>query len=124
MTTNRLELQIDLLKPPSLNAYYAGGHWTKRKKAKDENLAHITRQFEQYDEFTCDRFEIDLAYNSRYDCDNSIVAVKFLSDAIVSLGICPDDNKKHFQKCSIKVNTELPSNTFIASVKFFNVKPK
>ena len=110
------------MKPPSLNAYYSGGHWTKRKKAKDANLDHIVNDFKKYDKFTCDRFEIDLKYNGRYDCDNTIVAVKFLSDSLVAMGYAPDDNKKHFQKLSIRYDDELKHDTYIARVRFINVK--
>ena len=116
-------LKFKLLKPPSLNAYYAGGHWAVRKKSKDTNLAHIKEQFRLSGEkFTCEGFEINLVYNSRYDCDNAIIAIKFLSDAIVSLGYAPDDTKKFFKRLTIEVNTELKSNTFIAYVNFYNTK--
>jgi len=108
------------MKPPSLNAYYSGGHWTKRKKAKDANLAHITKHFEDYDAFTAEQFEIHLRYNGRYDCDNTIVAVKFLSDAIVALGYVKDDNKKHFPRLSIVYDETLGHDTYAATIVFHN----
>lgn len=116
-----LVLEIPLLKPPSLNAYYAGGHWTKRKKAKDLYLANIKSFFEDYDEFNAKTFRIDLTYNSRYDCDNAIIAVKFLADSITHLNIVKDDSKKYFQEMSIKVDLSLPNDTFIAKVTFKDV---
>lgn len=117
-----MRIEIGLMKPPSLNAYYSGGHWTKRKKAKDENLEHIRSVFSTYDEIRAEQFEIHLRYNGRYDCDNAIVAVKFLSDSLVSLGIVPDDNKKHFKRLSIVVDTELPHDTYNALIIFKNVE--
>lgn len=116
-----LVLEIPLLKPPSLNAYYAGGHWTKRKKAKDLYLANIKSFFSEYDPFNAKTFRIDLTYNSRYDCDNAIIAVKFLSDSITHLNIVKDDSKKYFQEMSIKVDLSLPNDTFIAKVTFKDV---
>lgn len=118
---DELRIRLNLMKPPSLNAYYSGGHWTKRKKAKDMNLNHIVSEFEQFDGFTADEFEIHLMYNGRYDCDNAIIAVKFLSDAIVHQGIVADDSKKFFKRLSITVNPELKSDTYIAEVRFKNV---
>lgn len=116
-----LVLEIPLLKPPSLNAYYAGGHWTKRKKAKDLYLANIKSFFQEYDPFNAKTFRIDLTYNSRYDCDNAIIAVKFLADSITHLNIVKDDSKKYFQEMSIKVDLSLPNDTFIAKVTFKDV---
>ena len=116
-----LDIEIPLMKPPSLNAFYSGGHWTVRKKAKDLNLAHIKKFFEDYDKFTAEMFEIHLSYNGRYDCDNAIVAVKFLADAITALEIVKDDSKRYFDKMSITVNLELPMDTYIAYVKFKTV---
>ena len=58
------------------------------------NLSHIVTEFEQFDKFTAEEFEIHLMYNGRYDCDNAIIAVKFLNDAIVHQGIVADDSKK------------------------------
>tara|TARA_R110002050_G_scaffold44907_4_gene106645 strand:+ start:1624 stop:2001 length:378 start_codon:yes stop_codon:yes gene_type:complete len=116
-----LVLEIPLLKPPSLNAYYAGGHWTKRKKAKDLYLANIKSFFSEYDPFNAKTFRIDLTYNSRYDCDNAIIAVKFLADSITHLNIVKDDSKKYFQEMSIKVDLSLPNDTFIAKVTFKDV---
>jgi hypothetical protein len=119
---NNLTLEIPLLKPPSLNAYYSGGHWTKRKKAKDIYLADVTSFFDKYDAFNAKKFEIHLTYNGRYDCDNAIIAIKFLADSITALGIAKDDSKKYFQKMSIKVDTNLPSDTYTARVIFKDVE--
>lgn len=117
-----LVLEIPLLKPPSLNAYYAGGHWSKRTKAKGLYSVDVNTFFDGYDDFTAEMFEIHLTYNARYDCDNSIIAIKFLSDSIVAKGIVKDDNKKHFKKLSITVDTELPNDTFIAKIIFKDVE--
>lgn len=119
--SDELRVRINLMKPPSLNAYYSGGHWTKRKKAKDMNLSHIVTEFDKFDKFTAEQFEIHLMYNGRYDCDNAIIAVKFLSDAIVHLGLVADDSKKFFRRLSITVNPELKSDTYIAEVRFKNI---
>ena len=119
---NDLTLTIQLLKPPSLNAYYSGGHWTKRKKAKDLYLADVTSYFDEHDAFNAKEFEIHLTFNGRYDCDNAIIAVKFLADSITALGIVKDDSKKYFQRLSIRVDTNLPNDTYIARVDFKDVE--
>ena len=117
-----LVLEIPLIKPPSLNAYYSGGHWTKRQKSKQAYFADISSFFDKYDAFNAKMFEVHLSYNARYDCDNAIVAVKFLADSITSLGIVRDDSKKYFQKMSISVDLNLPNDTFIARVIFKDVE--
>ena len=43
-TRKNKEIVLTLGKVPSLNSFYAGSHWTKRKKAKDAALKEVKEQ--------------------------------------------------------------------------------
>lgn len=113
MIQSQFELDFLLPKPPSLNTVYAGKHYAVRQKYKKEYFNEIREVFQQFDEFRADTFQIHLRHNTRLDCDNLILAIKFLSDYLVSEEMVANDNKKHFKKMSICVandEDEVPKN--------------
>lgn len=113
MIQSQFDLDFLLPKPPSLNTVYAGKHYAVRQKYKKEYFNEIREVFQQFDEFRADTFQIHLRHNTRLDCDNLILAIKFLSDYLVSEEMVANDNKKHFKKMSICVaddEDEVPKN--------------
>jgi len=116
------EIELNLPKPPSLNAYYAGKHWAIRKKQKDEYSKHCKGELEKYDAFSAETYSIYIEYNSRHDVDNVILVSKFLSDTLVDMGFVKDDGNKYYQKLCIKINKELPKDSFYVRAKFYNCK--
>ena len=113
MIQSQFELDFLLPKPPSLNTVYAGKHYAVRQKYKKEYFNEIREVFQQFDEFRADTFQIHLRHNTRLDCDNLILAIKFLSDYLVAEKMVANDNKKHFKKMSICVandEDEVPKN--------------
>lgn len=116
------EIILNLPKPPSLNQYYAGKHWTIRKKQKDEYSQHCKEEIEKYDAFTCDSYEIHITYHSRHDVDNVILISKFLSDTLVAMDIVEDDGNKYYKRLDIRINKDLPKDTFIVKVRCTNFK--
>jgi hypothetical protein len=90
------EVTLTLPKPPSLNKWYSGKHWSIRKKQKESYSASIKDQLERIDKFTMDRFKVDVEYNCRYDVDNAITCVKFLADYLRGDGYVVDDTPKYF----------------------------
>lgn len=113
MIQSQFELDFLLPKPPSLNTVYAGKHYAVRQKYKKEYFNEIREVFQQFDEFRADTFQIHLRHNTRLDCDNLILAIKFLSDYLVAEEMVANDNKKHFKKMSICVandEDEVPKN--------------
>ena len=98
-------------KVPSLNSFYAGSHWTKRKKAKDAALKEVKEQlgFNQGPAYNSFRVTANVRY--RYDLDNSIIAVKFTSDALKALGWIKDDSPKYFRHLLLVWKETLPANT-------------
>ena len=122
MLNDTIELDLILPKPPSLNAYYAGKHWAIRKKQKDEYSKYCKEQLEKYDAFSAETYSIYIEYNSRHDVDNVILVSKFLSDTLVDMGFVKDDGNKYYQKLCIKINKELPKDSFYVRAKFYNCK--
>ena len=116
-----IEIDLNLPKPPSLNAYYAGKHWAIRKKHKDEYSKKCKEEIEKFDYFTFESYEIHISYNSRHDVDNVILVSKFLSDTLVSMGMVKDDGNKYYKRLNIIIDKELPKDSFLVKVKCKNV---
>ena len=112
------EIELTLPKPPSLNQFYAGRHFTIRQKYKKEYFAALEEAFEGYDEFTAEGFSIHVSHNSRYDTDNCILAIKFTADYLRYRGWVKDDTKKYFKYLSIKVDEEMDKKVFKVKIKF------
>ena len=93
-----VEYQITIGKVPSLNQFYAGGHWMIRKKAKDKFAAEVSEQLDTYDKVVLKTLNVRCASNYRYDLDNSILAVKFALDAFRRWGGIEDDSTKFLDK--------------------------
>lgn len=83
----------------SLNKWYAGEHWTKRKKIKDIYKTIIKSQFKQV--LSKDRlYEVDYVFNFKtraLDASNCVAMVKLIEDVIFE-----DDSYKIVLKISIK----------------------
>jgi len=113
------EVTIILPKPPSLNKWYSGKHWSVRKKQKESYSGHIKDQLERIDSFTMDRFAIDVQYNCRYDVDNAITCIKFLADYLRGDGYVTDDTPKYFFSQSTTFNQELNKDEFKATIRCY-----
>ena len=113
------EVTLVLPKPPSLNKWYSGKHWSVRKKQKEIYTGYIQGQLEAIDAFSMDRFAIDVQYNCRYDVDNAITCVKFLADYLRGNGYVGDDTTKFFFSQSTKFNPELNKDEFRATIKCY-----
>lgn len=113
------EVTITLPKPPSLNKWYSGKHWSIRKKQKESYTAHIREQLEAIDPFTMERFAVDVAYNCRYDVDNAITCVKFLADYLRSSGYVADDTPKYFFSQSTTFNKDLNKDEFKVTLRCY-----
>ncbi len=97
----------------SLNEWYAGSHWSNRKKIKDQYKWIVRSVTSQKFTYPCEvsyRFE----FKTRpLDCSNCIAMVKMLEDCLF-----PDDGVKMVQKISIesrKSDKELVTVTIIKS---------
>lgn len=116
------EVTFLLPKAPSLNQFYAGRHYSVRQKYKKEYNAEIKNVFDRYDKFFADTYKIDLVHNTRYDCDNVIITIKFISDYLKDNGYVTDDSKKYFKGLSIRVaddGEDVEKNEILVSLKLY-----
>jgi hypothetical protein len=120
MTIEYNEIEVSIPKPPSLNQLYAGKFWTYRVKQKEKYFTGLTRALEGYDKWTMDRFAVHLRYNSRYDLDNSIVAIKFLADYLRYNGYVHDDTPKYFLELRISYDASLKKDQYLAKIICYN----
>jgi hypothetical protein len=117
---NYNEIEISIPKPPSLNQLYAGKFWTFRHREKEKYFNGLSTALEGHDKWSTDRFAIHLRYNSKFDVDNSVVAVKFLADYLRYNGYVIDDTPKHFLELRITFDAELKKDQYIAKIICYN----
>lgn len=89
---------------PSTNAIYAGIHWAKRKKAKDEALAATLEAVQRAGVMPA-RCQVDLVFRPRLgkgvrrrDTSNNSMTAKLIEDALVKAGVLPDDTEEHVRR--------------------------
>lgn len=124
MKRKNKQILITLGKVPSLNSFYAGSHWTKRKKAKDAALEEIKKQLGFNQNASYNSFRITAYVRYRYDLDNSIIAVKFCSDALKALGWIKDDSPKHFRHLLLVWQESIPTNTAQMAIELSDEYPQ
>lgn len=89
-------MKITGLPKISLNEWYAGKHWTQRKKVKDV-YSKILNQFDEYKDgpyFVEYVFEFS---KKPLDCSNCVAMLKMIEDCLF-----PNDSYKIVQKISIE----------------------
>ena len=116
------EVKLTRPKPPSLNQYYAGRHWTVRTKNKDSYWKHIGKELDLLDHFHMERFSVSVRYNCRYDVDNAIVCAKFLADYLRKNGYVDDDTPKYFISQKTQYDSEVEKDTFVVTIKCYGYK--
>jgi Holliday junction resolvase RusA-like endonuclease len=85
--------------PPSLNAFYSGMHWTKRKLIMDKWHLLFLAAFRRTlpDAIKCPVTLSATIYAVRQprDCDNAVIAIKAAGDALKIGGYIPDDSPEY-----------------------------
>ena len=97
-----MKIEIKDFKCPSMNASYAGRHWTKRKKQTDE--IHELVYYACYEQKTkpVKKYPVTLSFDVYYkdkrrrDIDN--LSVKEIIDGLVRAGIIKDDCDKYVKE--------------------------
>jgi len=112
------DITLTLGQPPSLNKFYAGKHWTYRKRLGDEYKKQVKQLLENFDCFTISNFSLSISYNSRYDCDNSILCSKFVADALVEKGFVANNSKKYYKSLRICYDENLPKGVYVVKIKY------
>lgn len=108
-------MEIKLYKLPkiSLNKWYSGAHWSKRKKIKDSYKLLVKSQFKQV---LSKKFSYEVEYEFNFktrplDASNCVAMVKLIEDIIfeddkynivTSLNVKSKKSKEEFVKIIIK----------------------
>lgn len=89
---------------PSTNQIYAGIHWAKRKKAKDQALA-ATLEAVRGIGMGPAAGRVDLVFRPRLgkgvrrrDTSNASMTAKLIEDALVKAGVLADDTEDHVRR--------------------------
>ena len=116
-----MEIVINNFKCPSWNTYYAGKHWSQRKKKADEIHALVWLSvLEQVKESVPFSKKVKLIYTVCYkdkrrrDADNA--AIKFFTDGLVEANILKDDSAEYVDEISIKIKTGQVDNKVIIKI--------
>ena len=120
MILNELCLNLKLPKTISLNALYAGKHWTFRKRIKDEYKKIVEEELARYDHHIAESMSIHIRYNTRADVDNLVLVSKFTADTLVANGWIADDNPKHYHKLTITFDQSVEKNYCEVEVRLKN----
>ena len=99
----------------SSNAWYAGMHWTKRQKLKDEWRSNFHPLIVAANMAGMQAMSLALTYRSRFDADNTTAMIKLLVDQLKGWFI-PDDTPAHFRGFSVEYDSSLPHNTFVFKI--------
>ena len=115
-------VKLENLPKISLNAWYGGGHWSKRKKIKDSYKTIVKSQFKhvlpkdkQYKVYYAFEFktralvEYHFTFKSRpLDASNCVAMVKLIEDVIFE-----DDSYKIVKEIRVSSNKGLKDNVSI-----------
>lgn len=104
--------------PPSLNAFYGGMHWAKRKGIVDEwhEIFHFALKEAEVPKKL--RTPITIAVTQfckgrMRDRDNAIIAHKLLADVLKNDGYIPDDSYKYVNSAILDVRKGKENKTVI-----------
>ena len=108
-----MEVNLYDLPKLSLNKWYAGVHWTKRKKIKDTYKTIVKNQFKHV--FSKDKqYRVSYVFNFKtrpLDASNCVAMVKLIEDVIfeddkwdivTSISISSKKSKKEFVEILVK----------------------
>jgi hypothetical protein len=100
-----VHIVIPIPEKVSLNAAYAGMHWTKRNALKDLYAMSLI-QFRG--KFKGVEYPLDASYIFRFkgkqlDVSNCALMIKLLEDSLKFNGIIADDDPKHIQSIDVIV---------------------
>ncbi|MDR5867941.1 RusA family crossover junction endodeoxyribonuclease [Halomonas koreensis] len=111
---------------PSTNAIYAGVHWAKRKKAKDD-ACRATLAAVRAAGIQPVSGRVDLVFRPRLgkgvrrrDTSNASMTAKLLEDALVKAGVLADDTEAHVRRVILEpaeINRQAVTGTTIEIIE-------
>ena len=86
--------------PPTLNSYYAGKHWSQRKKEADHWHLAFGMAYKAAGLPSTLQWPVTVSatlYGKRQprDTDSAVIAVKYAQDALVEYGYLPNDTPQY-----------------------------
>ena len=93
-----IQIKLKELTKVSLNKWYSGEHWSKRKRLKDEYKTMVTNQFNGV-LIASNTYEVDYVFEFKsrpLDASNCVAMLKLIEDIIFE-----DDSYKIIKKISI-----------------------
>jgi 23S rRNA-/tRNA-specific pseudouridylate synthase len=108
-----IEIELKELTKVSLNKWYSGEHWSKRKRLKDEYKIMVNSQFKGVIS-ALKTYEVDYIFEFKsrpLDASNCVAMLKLIEDIIFE-----DDNYKIIKKISIS------SRKGVEDIVLINVK--
>lgn len=117
MPRREYHLEVEGL-PPSLNAFYGGMHWTKRKSIVDEWHLLFLDAFRRAD--LPRRLECPISLDiTQYckgvvrDCDNAVIASKMCGDSLKEYGYIKDDGREYVYPVTLRTEKGKQNRTVI-----------
>ncbi|MCS4162760.1 hypothetical protein GGP94_003208 [Salinibacter ruber] len=92
-------------KPPSLNAFYSGMHWSKRKKTRDtwhEKTALHAPDVSVKEYPVAVECVVLWGSGRRYDAENLAAGSKLITDGLVEAGVLRGDGPKDIRRVSLE----------------------
>lgn len=115
---------------PSTNSIYAGIHWAKRKKAKDEAVK-ATLSAVRESAIGAINYRVDLVFRPRLgkgvrrrDTSNNSMSAKLIEDALVKAGVLTDDTNQYVRRVihePAEIDRESPTGTWIEIIEVMEV---
>ena len=110
-------IEIDSL-PPSLNAWYAGTHWSKRMKTKEEwgwKFLAAAKESKLPDKLgVINTLEVtQFCKGVVRDADNAVVAAKLFGDFLKAQGIIKDDGPEFIKTVILRTAKGKENKTVI-----------
>lgn len=107
------KVTVDAL-PPSLNAFYSGMHWSKRKAIVDEwhwsfRAAFLHAKLPLKLETPLTIHVVQYCKGKPRDVGNGCVIEKLLSDSLKLFGYIPDDSPTYIEKLIIETKKDKTS---------------
>lgn len=111
-----MKIKIDDI-GPSLNKWYVGLHWTKRKKEADKwhllVKKAVGRKKAELEFPVSLHFHFNFGKGRRtYDVSNCAATVKLIEDGLCKAGVLPDDTAKYVNEITMTVEKKSTGPTF------------
>lgn len=114
---NEIVLEWEDRNVPSLNEWYSGTHWSKRKKLKDKWFIQFMALLRKNKKQLFSEYDLTIYYHSNLDPSNTITVIKFLEDTMKKDRWIHDDSPKYCKGLHIIPDLGMKKFTYKAVIK-------